>query len=241
MIMVHGANKTLEQLHDIPLVRPPNALSRWKGIQHGDLVEAIIGSVDDRGWAATDMQFAVGQDGARLAGAFDLALPELPAPAGLDFSLGVLTDNCCERALRLYVGARVEVCNNGLATGVIVLRHKHTTKFDLREELAVALDDYWMSARNMETVVFGLKRCKLVGGQYEQILVEAGRRGLMPWSRLGNVDEEFCHPRFPDEIGMGTSWALLNAFTWVAKRNPPHRQMDQINGFRELLPVFTAV
>ena len=60
----------------------------------------------------------------------------------------------------------------------------------------------------------------------------------MPWSRIGAVDKEYRQPTFA-EHGRGTSWALLNAFTYTVKRNPALKQMEQMNRFRELLPTYT--
>ena len=99
-----------------------------------------------------------------------------------------------------------------------------------------ALDDYTLETFKIPVIVAGLRKWDLIESEYEHCLVEAGRRGLMPWSRLGDVDKEYRNPRFSDEFGTENSWALLNAFTWVVKRNPPARQMEQIDGFRSMLP-----
>jgi len=84
-------------------------------------------------------------------------------------------------------------------------------------------------------VVEDLRNNKLRPAQADEILMEAGRNRLMPWSRIGAVDKEYRNPTFA-EHGRDTSWALLNAFTHTVKRNPPIEQMNQMNRFRALLP-----
>lgn len=238
MITVHNNNRTLAEVRNVALARPADAGKFWKGIRHGVLVDVLLHEFDVRGWRVEDMRFAVSKNGTDLAAAFGLIVPETDAPEGIRFALGLMHNNNRERALKVYAGGTVEVCGNGLATGRVLVHRKHTRGLRLAERMSMAVDDFLLAAVNMDRVVDDLKRYRLRGGQYDHALVEAGRRGLMPWSRLGVVDEECRRPRWPDEIGTGTSWALLNAFTLVAKRNPPHRQMDQIDRFRELLPPF---
>ena len=238
MITVHDTNTTLADLRRIPLKRPDKAGRWWRGIQHGELVDTILREFCERGWEATDWKFSVGGDGANLAAAFDLTMPNLQPPEGTGFSLGLLTDNRCERALRLFAGANVTVCSNGLATGEIVLRHRHTINFRLREEIKTAMDEYLEASKGVGQIIDRLKSWQLAQVEYEHLLLEAGRRKLMPWSRLAHVDREFQNPNHG--FGSETSWDLLNAFTHVVKRNPPGRQLEQINGFRSMLPVSAA-
>ncbi len=241
MITVYDHNATLQEVGDVPLVTPSQAGPHWKGIPHYQLLNALLSEIEERGWTADKPRFSLTKNGAGLAGAFEIDVPKIGPPEGMRFALGILTDNAYERALRLYAGADVSVCNNGLATGQIILAKRHTKNFDLKGEIAMALDDYLVAIQKVGGIVDGLKNHKLLGGAvYEHLLIEAGRERLMPWSRLGKVDTEYRNPRFPDEIGTETSWALLNAFTWVVKRNPPYRQMDQINRFRQMLPTAAA-
>ncbi len=235
MITVYGENRTIEEVRRIPLETPVNAGRVWKGIPHGDLVDTLTRDMDGRGWNIGESRFSVNKDGADLVGAFDLTIPNVDSPEGTQFALGLRSDNARHHALRLYVGATVTICSNGMATGQIVLTRRHTSRFRLVEAVEYALDDYMMAARSMGSVVDGWKECELSQPRYEHILLEAGREGYIAWSKLGDVDREYRKPRFA-EIGTGTSWALLNAFTWVLKGTSPRLQMDRINGFRQMLP-----
>lgn len=230
-----GMKLDRERLHEIPLVRPKGAGPVWQGIQHGALVDAIHDQALFMGWKITNEVFSVNKTGTNLAAAFGLEIPGLEPPKDMEFSMGVLTSNNMERTLKLVVGTNVFVCHNGCATGQVVLNKKHTRRFDLAEGLEEAFIDYRDQAANVKTVVAGLQRTPLTRPTAENILCEAGRQGIMCWSRIGDVDAEYHNPRFSDH-GVGTSWAMLNAFTWVVKRDPPLEQMTKINAFRALLP-----
>jgi len=235
MITVYGANTSLADLNRIPLQRPAKAGAYWQGIPHGALASALVDEIGTRGWVIKGQRFAVSKDKADLAGAFTLDIKGLDAPEGQELSLGFLTSNMMRRSLLLVVGTNVVVCNNGMATGEIVMQRKHTHGFQLFGEIEAALDQYVAKARGINEVVEDLRNNKLRPAQADEILMEAGRNRLMPWSRIGAVDKEYRNPTFA-EHGRDTSWALLNAFTHTVKRNPPIEQMNQMNRFRALLP-----
>lgn len=239
MITVYGQNTKLGQLADVEMVRPDEAGKRWQGVPHTDLAHTIINEVDSRGWGLGKMSFSLSKDQADLAGAFELFIPDLPAPEGQTFSLGVLSSNMRRRSLHITVGTNVTVCNNGMCTGEIILNKHHTKGLNLTESIEVALDDYLFSARRVEKMVEGLRARNITETEAEHVLMQAGRQGLMPWSRIGKVDKEYRAPTFADHDER-TSWGLLNAFTHIAKANPIHNQMSDINDFRQLLPTIAA-
>lgn len=236
MITVCGANIDRAGLHRIPVVRPRHAGRYWQGIQHGELVDTIISEAESRDWEILDSRFAVAGDGADLAGALWLKTPEVNAPQGQTLSLGMLTSNRMTRKLRLYVGTVIAVCNNGMATGDLLMNRRHTHRLELRDEIRRSLDEYVTKARQIGEISDRLRDRQLSDNEWSRILVEAGRRRIMAWSRLGQVDEEYREPRH-DEHGRGTSWTGLQAFTEIVKKDPPLRQMDSQNRFRQLLPV----
>lgn len=239
LTVCQGAKLDRNQLATIELKRPKGAGPVWQGIKHIDLVDAIHDQALFNGWRVTEETYSVSKQGTSLAGAIGLEIPDITAPEGQSFQMGFLTSNNMERSLRLVVGTRVAVCHNGMCTGQVVLRKKHTTGLDLAEALETGFTEYRKQAEDVRKIVASLQQAEIDTATAEHVLCEAGRRGIMCWSRVGDVDAEYRNPRFSDH-GMGTSWALLNAFTWVVKRNPPLEQMSQINNFRALLPVATA-
>jgi hypothetical protein len=234
MITVYGANTTLDELREIPVVRPDNAGQHWRGIQHGELVDTILDEVALRGWDVGEQQYSVHRDGADLVGAVDI-LPggDIEAPPGVGFGLGFMTSNARRRALKLYVGGRVFVCNNGMASGTIVCRKKHSLHTDLTGEIERSLDRYADEASKLTTMVACMRETHVDSGTVSDLLAEAGERDMMPKKYLWDVSREFYRPSHP-EHGEGTVWTLTNAFTEIVKRNPAHSQLSQMANFHRM-------
>ena len=236
MINVCNTNARLDEVQQVEVKRPESAGRVWQGISHRKLTETLMEDMLGRGWVINSMAFNLSKDKADLAGAFDITLPNLDAPEGQMFSLGFLTSNAMRKPLKFVVGTRVFVCNNGMATGEIILSHKHTFRFDLELEVHNALNSYRYKASKINYTVKQMKERILANREYERLLIQTGREGILPWSRVGQLDEEYRHPSFRD-FSEKTSWGLYNAFTHIVKKSPPMNQMNQMNKFRNLLPV----
>lgn len=234
MITVCGANTTLDELRAIPLERPAKAGRAWQGIQHGELVDAVIDEASSRGWTVGDMRFSVSKDRTGMAGAVDLVVPEIQMPTGVGLALGFLTANDRSRSVRLIVGGNVFCCLNGMARGDIVLSRRHTRAFDLYESIQGAMDEYVFAAAAMPGEVLALQNMEAPPDRTEHVLMEAGRQGIMPWTHLGEVDAQIRNPSFA-EWGKGTAWTVYNAFTYVVKKSPALAQMNRIGKFRGLV------
>jgi hypothetical protein len=238
MITVYGSNCDLDTVRNTELIRPESAGSAWKGLAHGELVDTILDDVALRGWTVTGSAWSLDRDGADLSGAFDLDTHgEIEMPHGVDLGLGIMTSNARRRALRIYCGGRVAVCNNGLATGEEILRKRHTTRTDFTAEIEAAIDKFALSAKSLADTVARLKSTKLSQVGVNDLIEEAGARKLIAPSRLWNVSREYYRPSHA-EHGVGSNrsaWTLVNAFTEVSKKTPPSRQMPSIHGFTELV------
>lgn len=242
MIHIGGPNTNqieLEQLSQAIPLPPKGAGKYWRGVSHREVVFSVLEEMRTRQWKLMTSKLAVSNDRLDLFGAFELSIPDLVMPEGQTLSLGIISSNAMRRRLRFVVGSNVLICSNGMVTGEIVLSKKHTMNLNLYEELEGSLDDYLERAKRIPLLVEKLRERELSPVESEHILMEAGRAKLMPWHRIGKVDEEYRQPTFA-EHGKGTSWALLNAFTYVVKENPVHLQMDHINRFRASLPTFTV-
>lgn len=244
MITVFGRGVTLEELANIDPVRPKNAGSRWRPIHHHDLALAVRDEVVGRGWDVVEEKYTTARDGADMAGALGirpkggdgLAL----LPPGMTLGLGFIHSNARRRALTLTVGSTVTCCTNGMCTGTLLLRRPHDGTVSLYDEVEQALDRYAEASHQITATVRGLQEAELSPAQASLALMEAGHRKLVGWAAIGRVHSEYRNPTFA-EHGTGTSWALLNAFTYAARRNiHPVRQMETYNQFRELLPCAMA-
>jgi hypothetical protein len=242
MITVIGKRTTLDLLRGIEPVTPENAGRRWKPVQHGELVDTIKDEIALRGWVVEEELFATAHEEATMVGAFLLGnVQDVPdVPMGMQLALGFVNDNDRRKALRLTVGASVLCCANGLCTGSIVLNRVHDHTVDLIDEIEDAIGRYAIEAAGVTNVVRGLRERELSPAEASEVLMQAGRARLVGWTAIGRVDAEYRHPTFV-EHGLNNSWALLNAFTYTARRNiTPTCQMEAYDAFRKLLPVVAS-
>lgn len=238
--MITATKTTMADLERIEMVKPAHLGRTWKGIEHKDLVKTLQESFQARGWGFTEPRLALDKTGAQLAGTFGLDIPDLPKMEDQSLSLGFLTANDGTRSLRLVIGTTVFVCTNGMVTGEVLLKHKHTIHFSLSDELQPALDAYQRRAAKIPRFVEALKQYEMGQMEADHILMEAGRRKIMGWKKLGDVSMEFQKPSY-SELAVPTSWGLYNAFTHVIKAQPAQNQMDLMNEFRPLLPRYEGI
>jgi len=239
MIYLHSGDECLRSINDIsgvPINRPDRAGSRWKPVPHDELVTAIYTHAVDRGWELSDLQMCLTADASGVAGSCKVAIPNLEAVPGIDFELGFRSCNDLTSKVVITAGGRVIACTNGLLTGVAIMAKKHTTRLDLMKEIGVALDLYADQMRQAGETIERWKATPMSPAASDMLLVEAGRLGILPWSRIGMVEAEYRKPSFDEpSFHERTAWALMNAFTHIVKKQPVMRQMPAMNEFRELL------
>jgi len=114
-MLVHSSNIQEVEVRRIEMQKPENAGKVWKGIPNADLLDAFHTVTAERGWTLGMGSFSVSSTLQGLAGAWDIAIPDLNAPQNQSFSLGFITSNDMTRSLRIVAGSRVFVCNNGMA------------------------------------------------------------------------------------------------------------------------------
>jgi hypothetical protein len=86
----------------------------------------------------------------------------------------------------------------------------------------------------VNSTVESMRERGLADSDSDRLLMQAGRKGLMPWSRIGMVDKEYREPRF-GQFKKRNAWSLYNAFTYVVQKSPPHHQIPAINAFRQVV------
>jgi hypothetical protein len=61
--------------------------------------------------------------------------------------------------------------------------------------------------------------------QASHVMLRAAQRGVIGWSLLKRLAEEWDKPSVP-ELTRGTKWSMLNALTHVAKQRQAERPVD---------------
>jgi hypothetical protein len=163
-------------------------------------------------------------------------VPGITPPPGLALAVGITNSNARRKALQIIVGAEITCCANGFCTGNILLNRVHDHAVNLVEEIKIAINMYERYAQCIPAIIQSLRDRVLTRAEASDILMEAGRHRLVGWTTLVRVDQEYAHPHFT-EHGTGTAWALLNAFTFIARNNiATTRQMEVYDAFRRMLP-----
>jgi len=89
-------------------------------------------------------------------------------------------------------------------------------------------------SRLVKNCVERLREKELNQQQADHLLMEAGRKRLLPWSHLGQVEQLYEHPEH-EEFRENTAWGLLNAFNEVVKKQAPVKQLRSLDSFRKVL------
>ena len=231
-----------EQLHSIPIPVRDNVSDRWCGIPHGEFADLIVRQAEGLGLIIEKEQWQINPDAADLFGSLDFKLgstwvgPDYEAPEGMGFSFGVRHSNKSRYAATIVSGAHVFVCANGMITGETAVSRRHTT--NMRHDLPFLI--HCGIEKAIHTLGTGLvadvkelRERDLSRWEADDLLLKAGREGVVSWSQLGKVDKlwrEPPHPEFEDR----NAWSFYNAFTEVAKDFTARHQMDTIRDARKL-------
>lgn len=244
MLRIVGKGRTTrEALHRIEL---PKALpdyrsrssARWVPVNHGVLADTVVEQAERFGLKTIAEGWTTTRNGLGMLGALTFDRPKgVVLPKGVQLCLGVRHSNDGYYAMSFMVGATVVVCTNGLIVSEIraaVLSRKHTKGVELVSVVQRGIERFMHEADGIGSVVKSLEDRELTDPQAQRLIAQAGRDGVMPWSMLGAVDEEWRSPTHK-EFRERNAWSLYNAFTKVAQRRPPACQMNTINGARGLL------
>lgn len=231
----HKREMSREQLSEVKLIRPELAGKTWRGIQHGELVETLHQSLEKRGVKTNDEHwFVEGMNNSHLTGSMSLRIKGFTAPEGMDFSIGINHSNNLDFALRFAVGTKIFVCSNGMVVGDYTLQRRHTNGVDLIGEIEQGVEQYLQRVPIVAETVQTMQAREISPVHRDQILMQAGREGLLPWSRIGAVDAQVRKPRFAVFKG-DSAWSLYNAFTYTVQKSPAHEQISSMSRFRELV------
>ena len=190
----------LAGLRKVKVTPKGDRTDRWMGIQHAELVEALSATLKDRfGLIAIEPTYAVSPNGASMIGGFQLgkqsAKAKNPSPLvipGLPQktiqAIGFSHSNDSRKALKLAMGSRVFLCDNGAVWGQMVMKRKHTTGLSLSDWLGDGVEVLLSKNDSFVKVAQMLASHPMSFTQHEQSMLYAGRYNYLDWSLLGFVD-----------------------------------------------------
>jgi len=209
--------------------------ARWMPIQHGELADTIVSTVEKKGLHIASESWKTYRKGMGLIGHVDFdSTGKVDLPDGMKLSLGLKHSNDGLWALTFVVGARVFICSNGMVSGEFVVKRKHTTGMKMKSFIRNSVKKFIKQSRAIGPIVDDMKEFDIEYPTEEHILCESARRNIMPWSKLGKVDRNFRQTPY-EEFEDNNGWSLYNAYTQVAKEQPEIRQLAVMSKMRELI------
>ncbi|MBK8464933.1 MAG: hypothetical protein IPL32_03805 [Chloracidobacterium sp.] len=223
-LMAHcGARKvTRDELKEMPL---PEATKTHQPLAHFEIVEVLEEALSFRHLRVVKDEYAVSQDGLKMFGVMDLDA----AFEGGRFSIGLRNSNDKSMRLALTAGYRVFVCDNMAFSGDFSpLLHKHTSKLNLTDSIAVAVDRIY---RGLDSIANQIKLMREYGltDNYARLIiyrafVERVLKGV-PRQLMPAVHSNYFDPDHED-FRSRNLWSLSNAFTSAFKSLGPLKQFE---------------
>jgi hypothetical protein len=218
--LIHARSElvTREALRDLPT---PPATDTWKPVAHIDLIDALDRQLRVRDLTIAREQFALQRAGLRLFAVLDLAL--WGEEEHFTAALGLRTSNDQSLSTEIVAGARVLVCDNLAFSGeVVVMRRKHTPKFTLHGDLAVAMDRYQEHLLGFKRHLENLRNVSLADEEAQAMIFQAFDRDILPLRLFPTVAATYFHPKEEmADVEPRSAWGLMNAMTRAVKQLAP--------------------
>lgn len=218
-----GARKvTRDELKEMPL---PEATKTHQPLPHFKIVEVLDEALSFRHLRVVKDEYAVSQDGLKMFGVMDLDA----AFEGGRFSIGLRNSNDKSMRLALTAGYRVFVCDNMAFSGDFSpLLHKHTSKLNLTDSIAVAVDRIYRGLDSLANQIKLMREYGLTDNDARLIIyrafVERVLKGV-PRQLMPVVHENYFDPGHED-FRSRNLWSLSNAFTSAFKSLGPLKQFE---------------
>lgn len=218
---------------EVDSIVTPNGTDTWTPIGHGEIADAVKGSLEGTGLAPKSEDYALSKGGDRLFGLYTLA-GDHP-----DYALTVGFRNSHDKSFAASVcaGSRVFVCDNLMFTGEVTISSKHTRHLRKRLNRVVSEAVEKLTAkRELVERRIALYKSTEVRNQphLHDLVLRAFRSQAIPAQAISKVIAEFEAPRHP-EFRDWTIWNLQNAFTEILKEyGELERRTIRLNGVLDL-------
>jgi len=217
-LMVHTRDQKVER-SQVDLVKTPAATATWHPIPHKNFIDGVITSLDRSGLHVVTEAHALGRDGQRYFGMFQLRNGNNPA----DYSLVVGLRNSHDKSFPagLVVGSGVFVCSNLAFSGEIQIGRKHTQHIerDLPELIQSAVGRLGDLRRRQDHRIDSYKRFEMGDSQAHDLVIQALDHRIAPVTYIPRILAEWRTPRHPEFAQTKSGWRLFNAFTEVLKES----------------------
>lgn len=220
----------LVKREELDSVESPPATETWYPLRHGDVLKAVLATLEGSSLEVQKMQLSLSQDRARFFGTLDLAVP---VADGTTLAVGIRNSTDKTFPLGFCAGSRVFVCDNLAFRSELLVTRKHTMHGRVRfqEGIAQAVQSLGQFRQAESHRIDQMRSHELTDMQADSLLLQAYERGIISLRTLPQVIHDWRQPSHP-EFASRTSWSLLNAFTAVLKHrsvsSPQHFALQTI-------------
>ena len=215
LIAARGAQRVTRS--ELSQFVPPPKSPTWQPVSHSELIDTIPSELDRRGLHVKDEHYAVQKNGLQLFGTLDLDWQDTGEYAA---ALGIRTSNDRSLSITLVAGALVYACTNLCLSGdLIALKRKHTSRLNLAQELAGAIDRYQSSISDLYDGLERLKTTSVRNENAKGMVYDIFKRKIVPLRMFHGVTE-YIHAH-QEQNPILTKWEVYNAFTEHIKTMPP--------------------
>jgi hypothetical protein len=220
--MLHCGAKEVSR-SELATVEAPPPTRTWFPIKHSDVLDAVLETVDQTGFAVEKMRLALSRQGAQFFGTLDL---RCPIADGVSLAVGIRNSINQTLPLGFVAGTRVFVCDNLAFRSELLVHRKHTLNGGARFREAIVhavrgLEDFRaVESRRIEL----MRAAALTDVEAESLILRAYyERRIVSHRLLPDVIRGWREPGH-DDFRARTAWSLYNAFTGAladrARSNP---------------------
>jgi len=207
---------TRDVLANVPT---PSRTVTWKPVPHLSVVEAVETAAVRRGFLIEAETFGLTRSGQKMFGVLTLARQGSPEWTRC---IGVRNSHDQSFAAGICCGVSVLVCSNLCFGGEHVLKRRHTAGINLDDMVTDAMAFLDGGFVSLEERLCGLHDQRVTDDQARIAIMRAAEEDCIPSCDILAVFGEYLHPRHGEFQGRDR-WSLLNAFTEIAHKYPPHR------------------
>lgn len=192
------------QLRKIPVTEQGGRSDRWKGIQHGELADAIAAVIKDTAnLVPIKESLHVSKSNAAMIGAYTLGVPgkggSAPKPLpnfpgmkqDMTRQLVFLHSNDSKRSLRLAYGSSVFLCSNGSIFAASNFKRKHTSGLEVESWVRESMENFGQHDAIIGQLLGVLNENGVTRRSHEEALMNLGRKNVLPWRLVGIHDRNW--------------------------------------------------
>lgn len=220
LVLHCGAREVIRD--ELALVEAPPPTRTWFPIKHADVLDAVLETVEQTGFAVERMRLALSRHDAQFFGTLDL---RSPIADGVTLAVGIRNSINQTLPLGFVAGTRVFVCDNLAFRSELLVSRKHTANGGVRFREAIVQAATELEAfRSVESGRVALMRGTDVDDvRAESFMLRAYERRVVSHRLLPDVLRGWREPGH-DDFRPRTLWSLYNAFTGAladrARSNP---------------------